>query len=64
MVENKISYFRVIKNLKEIIQDNIASYDEAIYCMEFLNSNGMTNLEVEEIKPEIKGLGRDPDLYH
>ena len=56
-------HFRVIKNLKEVVQDNISTKEEAQYCIDFLSSNGMTGLDIEEIKPEISGLGRDPDLH-
>ena len=65
MVEQKQAiHFRVIKNLKEVIQDNLSSKEDAQYCLDFLSSKGMTDLAIEEIKPEIKGLGRDPDLHH
>ena len=58
-----LSYYRVVKNIKEIIQDNLLSYEEAVYCMEFLISNGMSGLVIEEVKPDINRLGRDPDLH-
>ncbi len=65
MVEQKQAiHFRVIKNLKEVIQDNLSSKEDAQYCLDVLSSNGMTDLAIEEIKPEITGLGRDPDLHH
>ena len=64
MSENIPLYYRIVKNIKEVVQDKLLSKEEANYCMEFLTSNGMTDLQIEEVRREITGLGRDPDLHH
>jgi hypothetical protein len=58
------SLYRIVKITKEVLFDNITSYDEAFQCYEMLSEQGNTGLEIEEIpSTPISGLGRDPDLH-
>ena len=59
------SLYRIIKTTKEILFDNITSYDEAFQCFEMLSEQGNVGLEIEEVPPPvpISSFGRDPDLH-
>ena len=56
--------YRVINTTKEVIYDNITSYEEAWTILEQTKLAGSyENLDIEEYKKPITGLGRDPDLH-
>ena len=56
--------YRIVKTTKEVLFDNITSYDEAFQCFEMLSEQGNVGLEIEEVPPvPITRMGRDPDLH-
>lgn len=62
MVHN--TTYKVVQNITKVIHEGLPSYEDALYCMEMLMSQGKTDLEIVEFKAPITGLGRDPDLHH
>ena len=55
------SMYRILSDIKEVIQENISSYDEAWEILQMTPNN--SNFTIEEYKLPVTGLGRDPDLH-
>ena len=55
------SKYRILSGIKEVIQENISSYDEAWEILQMTANN--SNFTIEEYKLPVTGLGRDPDLH-
>ncbi len=55
------SKYRILSGIKEVIQENISSYDEAWEILQMTPNN--SNFTIEEYKLPVTGLGRDPDLH-
>jgi|ETNmetMinimDraft_5_1059913.scaffolds.fasta_scaffold600964_1 hypothetical protein len=58
--------YRIVNTRNEVIHDNITSYQEAWEILELTKiplGGGGPRLEIEEFKPLVTGLGRDPDLH-
>ena len=55
------SKYRILSGNKEVIQENISSYDEAWEILQMTPNN--SNITIEEYKLPVTGLGRDPDLH-
>jgi len=56
--------YRIVNTRNEVVYNDITSYEEAWEIFEQIKvSHNGSQLEIEEYKTPITGLGRDPDLH-